>query len=289
MSKPAKPTKTPRVPENEPLSAGEKEILELMKSTYDTRLNAISENTLLRYIRGYKDDSKPREKAVEMLGKMLTWRETAHVDEIVAEKLAKADVFKQIWPSGVHGVGKDGHPILVNRVGAVDGSKLTKEFTMDEVTKFHIQEMSSLDSYKEIESKNRGRRIYKHIAILDLKGLGMGHLKDRFMDPMKKFIQIDQDFYPETLYVMIIVNAGMIVKAAWKIASVFIDPITKENIKFGAEHLTQYIDAANLPKIYGGACGCAGGKCLEVLFADGDANAKVEIANSEEAAVTPDE
>ena len=276
MSK-AKPTKTPRVPENDPLSPAEQQILDLMKSTYGTRLNSISENTLIRYIRGYKDDAAPSDKALEMLGKMLTWRETNHIEQVSKEKLPKSEIFKSIWPSGLHGVGKDGHPILINRVGQVDGAKLTKEFTMDEVTKFHIQEMESLDAHKESESKSRGRRVYKHIVILDLKGLGMGHLKERFTTPMKQFISIDQDNYPETLHVMIVVNAGMLMKAAWKIAGAFIDPITKENIKFGSEHLPTYIDAANLPKIYGGHCGCAGGKCLEVPFVSGDASAKIEI------------
>lgn len=284
MSK--KPTKTPRVPENEPLSATETQTLELMKTTYADRLANVPENTLIRYIRGYKDDVAPREKAMDMLGKMLTWRETMKVDEIAKSTLPKADVMKQIWPSGLHGCGKEGHPILVNRVGQVDGNKLTAEFTMEDVTKFHIHEMEALDAHKESESKQRGKRVYKHIAILDLKGLGMGHLKERFTEPMKKFISIDQDNYPETLFVMIVVNAGMIMKAAWKIVSVFIDPITKENIKFGNEHLATYIDAANIPKIYGGACACAGGKCLEVPFQSGDAAAKVEIAASE--TVTPD-
>ena len=261
------------------------QIMDAMKSTYTTRLATIPENTLVRYVRGYKDDPHPKEKALEMLGKMLTWRETEKVDALATETLPKADVFKRIWPSGLHGHGKDGHPILINRVGAVDGSKLTKEFSMDDVTKFHIQEMEALDRYKEAASKAQGRRVYKHIAVLDLKGLGMSHLSSKFTDPMKKFIHIDQDNYPETLFVMIVVNAGMLLKTAWKIVSKFIDPITKERIKFGNDALTEYIDAGNIPKIYGGACKCAGGKCLEVPFEEGDKTAKVEIAAGEKVAV----
>jgi len=272
-------TKTPRVPEGDALSQTELDILSAMKDQYGVRLNNIPENTCVRYIRGYKDDPLPREKAIAMLGKMLTWREETKVDEIIKETLPKGAQFKSIWPSGLHGVGREGNPILVNRVGQVDSNRLYKEFNMDEVLKFHIQEMEALDSLKESQCKARNVRLYQHIAILDLKGLGLSHLKERFTDPLKKFINIDQDFYPESLYVMIIVNAGLIMKAAWKIASVFIDPLTKEKIKFGAEHLATYIDPANLPKIYGGACGCAGGKCVENPFIAGaDANAAVTIA-----------
>jgi len=291
MSKPApahKPKATPRIPEDQPLSAQEQEILAAMKAQFGDRLKTISESTLIRYIRGYKDDPHPKEKAIEMLGKMLTWRESNKIDELVKQTLPKGDVFKHIWPSGVHGVGKEGHPILVNRLGAVDGSKLTKEFTMDQVTQFHIQEMESLNSAKEAASSLQQRRIYKHIAILDLKGLSMSHLSEKFRGPMKQFVSIDQDFYPETLHVMIIVNSGMIMKAAWKIASHWIDPITKERIKFGNQYLTEYIDAANIPAIYHGHCGCAGGKCLETPFIPGkDANAAVVLPPASKEAVDP--
>lgn len=261
-----------------------------MRAKFGDRLKNISENTLIRYIRGYKDDPHPKEKSLEMLEKMIQWREDQKIDEVLKESLPKPEVFKHIWPSGIHGQGKDGHPILVNRVGAVDGSKLTKEFTMEEVTKYHIQEMENLNTVKEEASKAQGKRVYKHIAILDLKGLGLSHISGKFQTPMKQFIAIDQDFYPETLYVMIVVNAGLVVKTAWKIASQFIDPITKERIKFGNEHLVEYIDAANIPAIYKGKCGCSGGKCLEVPFVAGtDASAKVEIAAGTEPAITADD
>ena len=223
-----------------------------MKEKNAGRLTNISDLTLIRYIRGYKDDAQPKEKSLAMLDKMLTWRETEHIDALVATQLPKADAFKRIWPSGVYGHGKEGHPILINRVGAVDASKLSKEFSMDEALKFHIQEMESLDRYKDAASKQHSRRIYKHIAIVDLKGLGMSHLGSKFTEPMKKFVSVDQDFYPETLHVMIVVNAGLIVKAAWKIAGAMLDPLTKERIKFGNSHLAEYIDASNIPKIYGG-------------------------------------
>ena len=223
-----------------------------MKTTYAGRLNHVSENTLIRYIRGYKDNANPKAMAIEMLGKMLTWRETEHIDTLNTTQLPKAEVFKKIWPSGVYGHGKEGHPILINRIGAVDASKLSKEFTMDEALKFHIQEMESLDKVRDAATAKYGRRIYKHIAILDLKGLSMSHLGSKFTEPMKKFISVDQDFYPETLHVMIVVNAGMLVKAAWKIAQGLLDPLTKERIKFGNSSLAEYIDAANIPKIYGG-------------------------------------
>lgn len=114
---------------------------------------------------------------------------------------------------------------------------------------------------------------YKHIVVLDLKGIGMSHLGKSFKDPLKTFIHIDQDYYPESLYVMVICNAGWMVKAVWALASPFIDPITKENIKWGNDKLADYIEADQIPQFLGGKCKCPDGKCLMVPFVAGDKEA----------------
>jgi hypothetical protein len=70
-----------------------------------------------------------------------TWREEQKVDEIVATVLPRGDEFKKIWQNGVHGFGKDGNLIYVDRVGQVDPSKLMGKngFAMEDVVKFHVR------------------------------------------------------------------------------------------------------------------------------------------------------
>lgn len=63
------------------------------------------------------------------------------MDEIVAAVLPREDEFKKIWPSGMHGFGKEGNLIYVDRVGQVDPSKLSGKkdgFDMEDVKKFHV-------------------------------------------------------------------------------------------------------------------------------------------------------
>jgi hypothetical protein len=285
MSKDNKEKKV-RIPENAPITETEQSIMDEMKTKLGERIttNNLSENTLLRFVRGYKDDEKPREKAIEMLTNMITWRETEKVNEWGNPDvlLPNTDKFRKLWPSGFHGYDRLGHPIYVERLGSVDSSKLTKEFTMADAIKFHVQLMETVTKMKDDMSKQRGDRVYKQLVILDLKGLGMSHLSSKFRAPMSQFIHIDQDFYPETLFVMVIINAGFLVKAAWAIVSPLLDPITKQNIRFGAGNLLEFVDAEQIPRIFGGTCGCEGGKCLEVPFKLGDKSEKCNIKPEKE-------
>jgi len=237
--------------------------------------------TLLRFLRGYKDDPKPVEKSIEMLGKMLTWREEQKVDEIVATVLPRGDEFKKIWPSGTHGFGKAGNLVYVDRVGQVEPSKLTGKngFSMDEVQRFHIQMMEGVNRQKELQYAATGNVKYKNLVILDLDGLGMGHMGSKFTGPMKSFIKIDQEYYPESLYQMVVTNAGWVVKSLWAVISPWIDPITSQRIKFGQAHLEEFIDIEQIPKFLKGKCKCE--KCLETPFIAGYDPPRPDLAGGE--------
>jgi len=87
-------------------------------------------------------------------------------------------------------------------------------------------------------------------------------------------IHVDQFYYPETLYTMFIVNAGLMVKTGWAIAGPFLDPITKSNINFGNDKLLQWVDKGQLPKFLGGDCRCKGGNCLVSEFVAGPSDGK---------------
>jgi len=266
-------SKAPPVPEDQPLTEEEQRRLDAIREAHRDRIakHNVHYLTLLRFLRGYKDDPKPVEKSIEMLGKMLTWREEQKVDEIVATPLERADEFNAIWPTGCHGFGKNGNLIYVDRVGSVDPSKLMGKggFTIEDVKKFHIQMMERVNRMKEEQYARTGIVRYKNIVILDLGGMGMGHLGSKFTSPMKSFIQIDQEYYPESLYQMVICNAGWILKTLWAVISPFIDPLTKERIKFGTKHLEEIIDVEQIPRYLGGKCKCAGGKCLVAPFEAG--------------------
>lgn len=268
----SKATKTARIPENQPLTEEESKIIASIREKYASQINddSISENTIIRFVRGYKDDPKPAEKADTMFGSMLQWRKDNKVAEIAAKQPhPRATEFNAIWQQGLHGVSREGHPVYIDRIGQVDGSALMKHFDMAAITELHISMMELITAAKDRQSATTGRRIYKQLVILDLKGLGVSHMGSKFTDPMKQFIAIDQERYPETLFVMIIVNASWVVKSLWALLSPFIDPITKQNIKWGKESIAEYMDDSQVPRFLGGKCACPAAKCLQVPFVSG--------------------
>lgn len=243
------------VPEDAPVSEAEQEILDAIAKTHAGAAQ-LSFGTLLRFVRGYAADDRPREKAIEMVGEFLAWRKEANVDDICKTKLPKAEKFYSVWPCGIHGKDKMGHLVYVERPGQVTPKELAKNFSSQEVIDLHIQMMEALCRKKDQACEQEGHRLYKHTVILDLEGLGMGHLGSDFTSPLKLVMDIDQNRYPETLYRLVVCNAPWMMKALWKIISPWLDPITREKILFGSDKLVDLVTPENIPKFLGGNCSC---------------------------------
>lgn len=103
------------------------------------------------------------------------------------------------------------------------------------------------------------RRIEKSVTILDLKGVS---LMSMFFGKTKAFVkiasQIAQDYYPEILGKMFILNSGWMFKGIWSVVKGWIDKKTQDKIIIvsgsGKKELLEHIDADKLPDFLGGTC-----------------------------------
>lgn len=246
-----------------PLNEREQKVWDAMQSRLaDKGVDKCPKTMLLRFIRGYATEEDPLEAAIERLTACLEWREKLGVDKILDLQLEKEALFNKCWSVGLHGVGKMGRPVYIERLGEMDPAPLLENFTIDEITTFHVRMMERITNSKEAISATLGRPVYKHIVIIDLNGFGSKHMGKAFYEPVKQMINIDQHFYPESLYKMVIANAPWVFRAAWTMVKPFIHPLTKERIKMGNEHLLEIIDEEQLPQFLGGKCKCKDGKCL---------------------------
>jgi len=283
-------SKKKTVPESDPVSDDETKLMAKIRQNLSGKLDKISNLTMLRFIRGFVHAEKPDEKSQEMLGKFADWREKEKIDQIVQMKIDYADIVAESWPTGVHGFGKKGHPVYIEQVGMIDPPTLYKRgLDFQKILPIHIQTMEGLCSLKERLSEQKGTIIYKHIVILDLKGLGTKHMSSTFTTPLKMLVDIDQYFYPETLHKMIVVNAPFIVKALWSIVRPWLDPITQDRIEWGNERLEIHIDKDMLPRFLGGTCKCSDGKCLRVPFSSGREESKKKETKPNENSVKKDD
>jgi len=260
-----------KLDEDTPIMESEKKLMKIFRER-DTlkRLENINDYTLLRFIRGYSHMEKPDEKAQEMLEKFMDWRDKMNVDVIVRSKIPWTQDVLDAWPSGLHGFGKLGHPVYIERVGMIDVlSLLSRGLDITKIMPVHIQVMESLVALTDKMTAERGKLLYKRIVILDLKGFGMKHITKPFYGPLKGLIDVDQYFYPETLYRLIVVNAPFLVQALWAIMKPWLDPITQSKIVWGNDKLEKYIDKTDIPRFLNGTCKCKDGKCLRTTFFSG--------------------
>lgn len=77
-------------------------------------------------------------------------------------------------------------------------------------------------------SKIAGKRIERSVSIIDLKGVSLFKLfNGKFKKFLKMGIGITQDYYPEIMGKMYIINAGYLFSGIWAIVKLWIDPVSR--------------------------------------------------------------
>ena len=113
-----------------------------------------------------------------------------------------------------------------------------------------------------------GKIIEQSLTIICANGLGISACTGKVKRFMKLASDIGQNYYPEMLGTMFIINAGFFFSAVWAIAKAFIDEKTAKKIQvLGSDYvkeLVKLVDLDTFPKALGGKCTCEGieGGCL---------------------------
>jgi hypothetical protein len=173
---------------------------------------------------------------------------------------------KRFYPHGYHKTDLQGRPIYIERLGQLEISRLFEITSEPRMMRYFVREYERV--LKQIFpacSKVKGARVEQSFTILDLSGASMRLLSKSVFNFIKLASSTAQDFYPEILGRMFIVNAPMLFSGAWSTIKGFVDEKTRNKIsivgsKF-APQLLEHIDPANLPTFLGGLCDCAQG-CL---------------------------
>ena len=249
---------------------------ELNQAQYDAlqewKKNLISQNVLpnldnyddlflLRFLRARKFDL---EKTMEMFKKFLQWRIDMKVDELrESYEMENLIAIKKLYPHGYHRTDKEGRPIYIELYDKTDVKALFKITTEDKMVKYYIKQYERQIKYIfPACSAVVKRPVEQSCTVLDANGIGITSL----FGPIKGFVKlasdIGQDYYPEMLGKMTIVNVGFLFRAVWSLVKSFIDPKTQNKINLlkssYTDDLLVLIDAENLPHFFGGKCTCSG-------------------------------
>ncbi|EPS61289.1 hypothetical protein M569_13508, partial [Genlisea aurea] len=204
-----------------------------------------------------------------MWANMLQWRKEFGTDTITEDfNFTELNEVRKFYPHGYHGTDKEGRPVYIERLGLVDIEALLQITTLERFVKYQVQEFEKTLSLRfPACSVAANRHIDTSTTILDVQGLGVMSLTGPVLDFIKVVQKIDNDYYPETLYRMFVVNTGPGFRLIWNMVKPLLDPDTAAKIQvLGSDYessLLQAIDASELPEFFGGRCTCPShGGCL---------------------------
>ncbi|KAL5501505.1 hypothetical protein ACEPAH_8765 [Sanghuangporus vaninii] len=221
---------------------------------------------LLRFLRARKYNLK---NAKIMIKNCLEWRRTVQgvgIDELY-RKLdpydypERQEVFKH-WPIWYH---KKGRPINVQSLGAIEVAALYKVMTPDRFWETIV--VTAEGAMREILagcSYAAERVVDDILVIVDLKNFGLGKFW-QMKDLVRDSFQFSQDYFPETMGLLVVINAPYTFTAIWAAVKPMLAKETQDKVRiFSSDYvpfLLEHVDAANLPESLGGNCTCkeAGG------------------------------
>ncbi|MCJ1314445.1 cytosolic factor, phosphatidylinositol/phosphatidylcholine transfer protein [Agyrium rufum] len=217
--------------------------------------------TMLRFLRARKFDVAA---SMKMFLDCEKWRKDFGVDDLVRnfDYKEKPQVF-QYYPQYYHKTDKDGRPVYIEHLGKVDLPAMYRITTADRMLQNLVVEYEKVaDPRLPACSRKSGHLLETCCTIMDLKGVGISKASSVY-GYVQQASGISQNYYPERLGKLYIVNAPWGFAGVFSFIKGFLDPITVAKIHvLGSgyqKELLQQIPAENLPQSLGGKCDCPGG------------------------------
>lgn len=168
-----------------------------------------------------------------------------------------------ILSASYHKWDKNGRPLYIQKSGLIDVQRFTSEMSLPQIAVGHTWFTEEMRRRAEIGSRMQGRRVDKLVMIIDAHNVGIAARK--LMKIFSTTTYIDQNFSPEFMGAMYIINCPTFFPVVWRLAQPFLAPVTQKKIKILGRnfHSTLVADlgAECLPVEYGGTCACVGGCC----------------------------
>lgn len=282
----------------EPLTPGQAEILEAFRSELEAEGHlkpdetlGTDDETLIRFLRARKFNLQASKR---MITQCLQWRhqfEGIGIDGLYGQidpfDFPNRDKVFKYWPIYFHGIDKLGRPVNIQMFGSLDLTKLYS--VMDRESHFkvlvancealtreilpacsHRKHMISLQNASESGHHSQANshsssqsapsnKITNAFCIVDLKGFTLTQFW-QIKNIARTCFSISQDYYPETMGYLAIINAPKSFSTIFKAIAPWLskETISKINI-LGEDYqstLLEHIDDVNLPSFLGGKCEC---------------------------------
>ncbi|KAH9880110.1 hypothetical protein J1614_002136 [Plenodomus biglobosus] len=220
--------------------------------------------TLLRFLRARKFNVELAKKMFQDCEKWRNEYAGVGVEELVRtfDYKERPQVF-EYYPQYYHKTDKDGRPVYIEQLGKVDLTALGKITSQERMIQNLVCEYEKMaDPRLPACSRKSGYLLETSCTIMDLKGVGISKATSVY-GYLQAVSAISQNYYPERLGKMYVINAPWGFSGVFSMVKKFLDPVTSAKIHvlgsgYQAELLAQ-VPAENLPKAFGGSCECEKG------------------------------
>lgn len=167
------------------------------------------------------------------------------------------------YPQYYHKTDKDGRPVYIEQLGKVDLEAMRKITSDERMVQNLVVEYEKLaDPRLPAASRKAGQLLETCCSILDFKGVGLAKAGQVY-GYIQQTSAISQNYYPERLGKMYLINAPWGFSTVFSVVKRFLDPVTVAKIHvlgsgYQKELLSQ-VPKENLPTEFGGECKCEGG------------------------------
>jgi hypothetical protein len=166
----------------------------------------------------------------------------------------------KIWKANL---SQDGRPVYIEHLGKVDIAAMHKITTEERMLQNLICEYEKMaDPRLPACSRKSGCLLETSCTIMDFKGVGISKASSVY-GYIQKASVISQDYYPERLGKLYLINTPWGFSSVFSFVKRFLDPVTVAKIHvLGSNYqkeLLEQVDPANLPTELGGTCNCDGG------------------------------
>ncbi len=161
---------------------------------------------------------------------------------------------------------QDGRPVYIEQLGKIDLNAMYKITTGERMLQNLVVEYEKLADPRLPACCRKSEKLLETCCtIMDLKGVGISKVGSVY-GYIKQASAISQNYYPERLGKLYLINAPWGFSGVFSVVKGFLDPVTVEKIHVlgsGYEkELLGQVPKENLPKLFGGSCECKGSCAL---------------------------
>lgn len=230
-------------------------------------LQVVGDVRILRYVRACENDINA---AADAFKSFLQWRMVERVDAIRQELFENNWSYKDSpgYPRMVkhlcvnfnHKTDRFGNLVILERIGVSSLKTLCADLEESEFLRQYMYMMERASMELDRLSREQGKLV-KITNVKDLSDMGSELLYKKGLNYTIAVAKMLQQYYPESMAAVFVINIPRIFNAAFKVIKPAINPRTLKKIQLlGSDFqaaMGEYFDPHELPVELGGTCTCA--------------------------------